>query len=271
MNKINISIYGGRPIFGGREVPRRAEIIYCDKHKSCSLYQKKQCLNVTAPFSGNCKYGRVVIEKGYTSRARKYGNLKRKYANDPAKNALSGPSNCKIAKIEDEIYINIPYVNFKKDGSITNEAFCSNNTIWMHCSDFTVDFIKNICSLRPQAMMGGTIKSYQEKEVPEFLLQLHTLLPTLYNNFINKYPEYSKPFNYVGKKAYVRSLRNGIVLKKDGTDFIIKGNKLVCDKYKILFSPFNAGLWHIESTITDDMVAEITSNDQVDCNTIFKD
>ena len=47
--------------------------------------------------------------------------------------------------------------------------------------------------------------------------------------------------------------------------------KLVCDEFRILFSPFDGKSWHIECEITDGMVAEITSNDQVDNETVFKD
>ena len=121
MKKINVGIYGGKSIFGVREVPRRAETIYCDRCDLCSLYKKRQCLNVTSPFSTYCKYG-----------------------------------------------------------------------------------------------------------------------------------------------------QDGIILKTNESEFLIKDGTLVCDKYRILFSPFCAKSWHLKTEITDDMVAEITSNDQVDMNTVFK-
>ena len=74
----------------------RAETIYCDKCDKCSLYKKGKCLNVTSPFSGRCKFGKVnvVKGKGYTSRAQKYSSFQRQYKEDEAYNKLSYPSNC---------------------------------------------------------------------------------------------------------------------------------------------------------------------------------
>lgn len=43
MDKINVDLYGGKSIFGGRETPLEAEITYCDKYKVCSFYKKGKC------------------------------------------------------------------------------------------------------------------------------------------------------------------------------------------------------------------------------------
>lgn len=271
MKKINVCIYGGKSIFGGREVPRRAEIIYCDRSDQCSLYRKNQCLNVTAPFRNRCKYGKITQEQGYTSRSRKYNELKIKYENDPCNGALNYPYKCKIAKVAGEVYIMMPHANFKEDGTITNQAFLSQNVVWKQQSDLTVEFLEKICSLIPLSMTGETIVGYQKEEVPDFLLQLHNIMPSLHKELVYRYPQYDIPFNFVGKKAFVHSLRNGTrLIHKDG-EFVINGSKLVCDEFRILFSPFEAKSWRIETEITDDLVTNITSNDQVDEETIFFD
>lgn len=45
MKKINVGLYGGKGIFGGREEPLRSETIYCSDAENCSLYKAGKCLN----------------------------------------------------------------------------------------------------------------------------------------------------------------------------------------------------------------------------------
>ena len=69
MEKINVQLYGGRSVFGGRETPLEADIIYCDCKDKCSLYKNGNCLNCRVLFGDQCKKGSVETIKGYTSRA----------------------------------------------------------------------------------------------------------------------------------------------------------------------------------------------------------
>lgn len=57
MDKININLYGGKSIFGGRETPLNADITYCDKYKECSFYKKGKCF-CAGRIGPNCKYGK---------------------------------------------------------------------------------------------------------------------------------------------------------------------------------------------------------------------
>lgn len=45
MDKINVNLYGGKSIFGGRETPLEAEMTYCDKYKNCSFYKQGKCFS----------------------------------------------------------------------------------------------------------------------------------------------------------------------------------------------------------------------------------
>lgn len=78
MEKINIGLYGGKSIFGGRETALNADITYCDKYKECSFYKKGKCF-CAGRIGPNCKYGTKENIKGYTSRAIKYNEFRRKY------------------------------------------------------------------------------------------------------------------------------------------------------------------------------------------------
>src|SRR5262245_37737206 len=80
MTIINVGLYGGKGIFGGKESPLEASIIYCSKHDKCSFYKSGQCLLVRSFGNTGCKFGRAVTERGYTSRAKKYYDFKNKWS-----------------------------------------------------------------------------------------------------------------------------------------------------------------------------------------------
>lgn len=209
MEKINVSLYGGKGLFGGRETPLEADIIYCDKHETCSFYKKGLCMRVRSFNGGSCKYGKTETVKGYTSRAMKYYAFKRKYKQDEKYNKLNRSNNIYIAKIDNEIVINLPHC--KIQNGLLEVPYFSNELSFILLSDFDNVLIKKICDFKPQAMIGGEIKSYQEKYIPNFLMQLKLLDIDIYNNFINEYSQYDFEPNYVGKKAKLNTINEGIV------------------------------------------------------------
>ena len=115
MKKINVGLYGGKGILGGKETPLTAKIIYCDKCESCDLYKENKCLNVTAPFSASCKYGKVESIKGYTSRAMKYHEFREKYKTDEYYSKLNYPNDFSFVEIGDYYVVNIAYTRIRWD------------------------------------------------------------------------------------------------------------------------------------------------------------
>lgn len=88
---------------------------------------------------------------------------------------------------------------------MTDPTFASGDWEFIKEENFNNDFIHHVCIFEPRAMMGGIIKSYQQEAVPEFLYQLKTYLPDIYNRFVQEYPEFSvKEVNYVGKKPMLK-------------------------------------------------------------------
>ena len=91
------------------------------------------------------------------------------------------------------------------------------------------------------------------------------------------YAEYEKGFpeeagvTYIGKKAYIYSLKPGCILKKDGMTFVLTEDrsKLICEEYHSAFAPFKAKKMYLEITIEKDMVCEITSDEQIAEDTIL--
>ena len=272
MDKITVNLYGGKGIFGGRETPLRAEIVYCDKHNSCALYKNGCCLNVTAPFSCKCKFGRIETVKGYTSRAMKYHEFRHRYTSDAVYGKLNYPKNCKVVLINNYVFIDVTFAKVVKN---ENGECCINSTgfgsgaSWVEEDKLTVDLLYRLCTYRPQAIMGGTIQDYANKKIPEMLFQLKREMPEFYKDFVTEHPEFDYEPDYVGKTAYINTLVKGCTVTEDRHDFKFDGEYLICDKYKYGFMPFDAPAY-IKIKVTDDMKCKITSNSQVDENTMFE-
>lgn len=273
IDKINVGLYGGKGIFGGKETPIRAEEIYCDKYESCSLYKNKSCLNVTSPLSGKCKFGNINRIQGYTSRAKKYYEFRDKYKNDEKYANLKHPSDCKIALIDDYVYLNVVFtrvdINEKGNYFVKFVNFSSGDS-WIELDKFDCNLLYSICSFRPQAMMGGEITSYKDKEIPNMLLQLKDKLPELHREFIDKYPQFDVEPNYIGKKAYIKTMsKDSVLIDCCGNEFIFDDGELVCEHWKSSFAPFDAEDVLLKIKVTDDITYKINNNSQVTSETIF--
>ncbi|MFR3783754.1 MAG: hypothetical protein ACLTXR_08410 [Clostridia bacterium] len=276
MDKINVNLYGGKSIFGGRETPLEAEMTYCDKYKNCSFYKQGKCFSA-GRWQQNCKFGKKVRQKGYTSRALKYNDFRDKYRKDECYNKLDEPNNT-IGKIEDTFVINVRYLHEKEGGGYEIETnIFSHPLIYINENDFKNELISLICDGKPRTFVdNAVIKDYQEKTVPRFLYELKTEFTDIYNRFITQYPEYrEKQLNFIGRIAYIYSLRDGIELKSnysDGAKFVKEGEYLKSTtNYNGSFMPFNAKEADIRLKIDKKMSVKITDNSMVDENTIFKD
>lgn len=274
MDKINVSLYGGKSIFGGKESPLRAEELYCDKYKECSLYKNNCCLRLIPLGGSPCEHGKINSITGYTSRAKKYSSFKTKYKTDEKYNKLKYPSNCLIAKIGEDIYLDVIYTKVlweKDEYKVKSTQIFSKGVSWIEEEKFNCDLLYKICSFKPYAMNGELIRDYYEKQIPEMLQQLKKLLPELYKEFIIKYPEYDITPNYIDKYAYIKTLvKDSILIDNNGNKLIFDGKYLICDNWKSSFLPFYANTANIKIEVTEDMLYKINDNSQVDENTKFK-
>lgn len=272
MDKINIDLYGGKSIFGGRETALNADITYCEKYKDCSFYKKGKCF-CAGRIGPNCKFGKKQNIQGYTSRARKYSEFKSKYEEDECYGKLNEPNN-KIGKIGDMFVINMGYLDEEEGGSYKIEtSLFSRKLIYIPEKRFTNELISLICDGKPRTIFGNeTIKSYQEKDVPRFLYELKTDFKEIYEKFIKEYPEYKDiEMNFVGRYAYIKTLKNGIeLLDCHNNIWKIENDEIVCYKWKT-WLPFGKTPTETRIKITDDMKYKITNNSQIDEDTKFED
>jgi len=279
MKKINVGLYGGKGIFGGKETPLTAKIIYCDKCESCGLYKENKCLNVTAPFSASCKYGKVESIKGYTSRATKYHEFRERYKTDEYYSKLVYPNDFSFVEIGDYYVINIAHTQIRWDdgngpysyraGWDIDVPFMGTSVSFIPKDDFTLDLLNRIVNFTPRSLNGGNLRD--TKSVNNFLVEVSKNLPDLYNEFIKDNPEYSNiKTDYVGRKAYINTITNNSeLIDSHKNKFILKDGYLYCDNYKSSFLPFNSKVGELKIKVTDDMTYTITDNSQVNSSTKF--
>ena len=210
---------------------------------------------------------------GYTSRAIKYGEFKRKYKEDECYGKLDEPNN-KIGKIGDIFVINMRYLHEIEGGRYKVETnIFSHPLIYIQEKDFTNELISMICNGKPRTFFENEIiKDYTEKDVPRFLYELKTEFKEVYERFVKEYTEYkNKEMNFVGRKAYIYSLRDGTKLEDKAT-FVKRGEYLKSiTNYSSAFLPFDAKETELIIKINPKMTVRITDNSQVDDNTIFED
>lgn len=287
MKQINVDLYGGKSIFGGKEEPLVARYIHCDSSDKCSLYAEGKCLNVYGLQLAECPFGKMSSVKGYTSRAAKYRTFKNNIQQDPTYRKLDYPSDSSLVCIVDNILIIRlkwvvvqPYNVDKKcdynDKIINNKWMLSDpwkgfdriKKLIITKEECTPEILNEFFSFVPYSLMGGRIDNYQEKIVPSIITELKRKVPEIYKSLVDKYPEYIKEDNWVGKTAYIYSLTDGSTLTTDRGTFIKDGEYLI-GTYRSSFLPFGATTADIKIKITEKMIYKIDDNSQVDENTVF--
>ena len=225
MKKINVDLYGGKGLFGGKETPLEADIIWCERSDECSFFKEKKCILCRSFMQpSRCPYGKVDTVKGYTSRAAKYSAFKKKYTEDPVYNSLKYPSNY-VSIMGDTLYIYTSYVDVRKrdpsdekwkrdvNGYIIGNCGFGCNYVFMPVEDATNELLHAIFTYRPTSLMGDGINAWKEKRVPEILQGMRKCVPEVYERFVSEYPEFKYEPNYIGKMAYIDSLKPGTAFK----------------------------------------------------------
>lgn len=285
MEKIHVSLFGGKNFLGGRETPLEADIIYCDKAASCSFYKNGNCLRCRS-LSPSCKYGRNEIVKGYTSKAQKYYDFKKKYLKDEKYDKLKYPRSL-VGKIDDVFFFNFMYVLVRqateKDDPwsktvngyiIKNAYFGIGNFLFIPSNCVTNEFLYNVFSFKPTSMIGDEISDYREKIVPEILQELKFLSPEIYEKFIFEHPDYIYEPNYIGKRAYIYSLKKGTKFQIGSVTWIYDGEYVETENCNIgLSSPWflqDVSYGFVKIKVNDKMTIEVKDNSIVDKDTKFE-
>jgi hypothetical protein len=285
MKIIHAHIYDPRrpSLFGKAPANEKAQLflVRCDNTDKCDLYKLKKCTRRKA-FGSCCPYGKNDgIYGSWTRRAKKFSTqINKWYEKYPEVNdsecSLSAPDH-KIAKVGDYYYLPYSHMfhNNKKVEVLEESGFFRAGVPFIHKDNFDGETIISLVNHRPHAMMGGEIASYQREEVPLFVVHLYENYPDLFNeaNKIQDLSKYIKEVDYVGRYAYVKTLKVGCtVIKHNGEPFLWDGEYLIAQSDKISFpiiDDFDELILKFKPS--DSSAVKITNNNQVDSTTKFKD
>lgn len=281
MDKINVSLYGGKSIFKGvRETPLEADVIYCDHYKRCDLFKEGKCLHKreVGDRGRKCIYGKVEKYQGYTSRAKKYWSFRTRFTNDAVYEKLDRAGDVRVARIGDYIYLNTSYLHVKiENGKIVTletaySAYYPQGRVFIPKEVFSEDILYQILSFVPHSMVyNEEIKQYKNKVVPEIIDELRKKFKFIYTKLITKHPELDVAPNYVGRYAYIKTMRDGSILSDNGNKFVLQNGELICEDFRM-----NTGLFYkaekvsVRITVSDTQTYKITDNSQCDDNTKFR-
>lgn len=265
--KVTVDLYGGKPVFGkGKEKPLRAHEVWCSLPGSkteCPFRAKGKCLCVTSGFSSTrCPYGKTTVIRGYTSRAKKYLEFRRRYEEDPAYSTLDQPSGdaFHVARIGGYVAIAMPYTNvaydpqrrradddayrYGRNGNVIVAAedvgfFSLCDRVWIPVEDIDASVFVALGKLVPRERYNRVkIKEYQEKVVPAMIEELRLEWPEMYDEVIAQCPEMAgRQVDHRGRKALILTLRDGIAIRMDSSvrkdEFVLdtKAATLTCTGY----------------------------------------
>ena len=189
----------------------RAEVdlISCSNSDNCNLFDRGECVCMAGLWGKRCKYGRKIKQIGFTPRARKFSSWceeqRKKYE---GVGFLKSPESLGI--VGDFVFL--PYAHMDMAKGIPWEGSL------LKIEDFTVDNIIFLVKFKPQAMLGGEIRSYQKKIPPIFLKHLSEQFPELFKQVVDS-DDYSRSrfseFTNIGRKAILETTTKDVGQYKD--------------------------------------------------------
>ena len=254
-----------KSLFGNKNDKALFHVVECNSKEGCGLYKKNQCIKLKM-FDRNCPYGKRTSETGFTQRARKFnswiGERKNKYPNQRAIKEASE----KMASVGDYIYF--PYSHIKNYGNNSIKEFTGGI---IKKELFTPEMVVRVLKLKPQAMFGGEITSYQKKIVPKIAKHLLEVYPDLYSNVERMYPEIEElsTSSNVGRKAKLSTINKDVEVKINASHrYFWDGEYLTSESHAPLLICGYDEL-NVRIKPKKNVVIEITNDNQVNKNTEF--
>lgn len=266
MTKINVTMFGGKSIFGGRERPLEAVVSYCEYAEVCPALKSGRCpSNNPRMDAGQCHHIKTTRHQGYTSRAKKYYEFKNKWNNDEKMSSVKNSLLSVDIVGNNEVVFNIPHINLEKvmEGVVRYDVNLSpSEAFYMDESELTVELLDKIKNSKPQALFGGTINT--SKTFDSILLAIKEIKPKLYEEYIGK-SEYT--IDYRGRDAYLYTLKGGITIGEWKWD----GEHLISTEESYIHGKGIYGYGNFTVKPNKEVTVEVKSNDWIDSNTKFKE
>ena len=249
----------------------KMEAFVCEYDGKCSMYEKGKCVceNLWLGWI-KCPHSRFVKEQGLTKRANGFGKAASRWKEQyKTEIAIENRMLCECGD-----YIYLPYPHLDVFGSKPVEDITQ--SYFLPKTSFTIENIRKIIMWQPRAVMGGVITDFQNKEIPKFIRHLREVFPDLYEEYFRTYPEDKEKFeeiceNYVGRKAYLKTVNDGVTYKDCHENIWVKsGEYLVCEQMKTtLHMVVGKKPRKVMQQIVGDEVIVISKNEDVSENTVF--
>lgn len=270
MKVIELRLWGNGAYMKANE-RERFEATYCTYEGECKMYSQGKCVSIPNLFGNtHCPHAKTTRGFGLTKRARGFGKLSSQWR-EQYKTDIKTEYEF-IRECGDYIFLPIAHLAVYSD-KVFHEL---ENDYFVPKELFTVGNIRRIITRHPRALMGGIIQSYQGKEVPKFIRQLKEFSPTLYQEYLQKYPDDKERFesicgNYIGRKAYLNTLNDGATyIDCHRNEWIKQDGYLVCNEYNTWLA-IGKEKRICKQQIMGDEIVKITSNDYVSSKTVFVD
>ena len=206
--------YNPQTSFLGKKTDHASyHVMFCELEYCNALEKNKCCLKNS---KGYCPYGKKQRFEGPTPKAKTFYDFfkkgREKYGKYSATEIGFVDYLTFLCKIGEYIFLPLSYLDnyvnpIVKDLCIQNEHF-------LPLENYTLENIIKLIEYHPYALMGGEIKAYQEKEVPEFIRQLKFFDKEMYLKVMEAKPTLQAivtKIDYRGRKAYLNSLLPGKV------------------------------------------------------------
>lgn len=251
--------------------------LFC-KCKACPLRQQSKCIALN--IFGSCPYGKFVKGTGPTPRSKSFREWIKSHKSEfQGLQKFSGAEN-KLMFIGEHVWL--PYVHMdlcEKVPFLRHGNLFMSGLPFIPVSAWNLENIIKLIDFRPQALMGGEIKSYQLESVPKFLGHLREVDTVMWASLIEVRPELNTKPNYVGRTAFVKTLKPGITIGPNDSRYPVvwkwDGQFLTTNSisaYESVWSGLkNVNQVGISVVPSDDTTVVVSSNDWVYENTKFVD
>jgi hypothetical protein len=156
---------------------------FCSCPSECPLLKKGQCIHCA--FLSACVYGEFNTERGPTKRANAYPATLSRFEEITKGNSCPSFAPRCLCTIGEYVYFPYSHADMCIDVPFVRHSHIfQSGTPFIKTEAFTSEVIVKLAAFRPQSLMGGEIKAYQEKQVPLFLLHLKHGMPELYNKAV---------------------------------------------------------------------------------------
>lgn len=243
------------------------KVMYCKQCQNCEAYKAGKCYEINNVSFNHCPFYTCFIYDGVTKRSKYYysfiNTAKKVFeiSDNSIVRRLYRLNNTSLIGDGNYIYLNLSHLNNYVNPIIEELGIIREHFIPVE--NFTPETVQKLLNFKPKALMGGTITTYAENDLPQFVRDLRIYFPDLYDKVVKdtNYVNMEHRISFVGKKAYLKTLKPGKV-KFNYKIWEWNGEKL-CIKGK----NFDGNLEDdelIELTPKENTCVEIIDNDTVD-------